>query len=75
MMIFSAEYWLAFGWGVVVVASWVGWGELVRRAAGVNVGRAGWALRAGWGMAAVLGICGFLLVAGVCNGAAIGRLW
>ncbi len=74
MMIFSAEYWLACLWGVVVLASWVGWGELVRRVCGVNVGRVGWALRAGWGMAAVLGICGVLLAAGVCDGMALGTI-
>ncbi|MGN6367665.1 MAG: hypothetical protein ACTHN5_05345 [Phycisphaerae bacterium] len=65
MMIFSAEYWAVFVWGVVVLASWVGWGELVRRVAGVSVGRVGWAMKAGWGMAAVLGICGFLEWAGI----------
>ncbi|HUO08524.1 MAG TPA: hypothetical protein VM008_09520 [Phycisphaerae bacterium] len=60
MMIFSGGYWEAAVWGVVVLASWVGWGELVRCAVGVGPERVGWALRAGWGMAAVLGISGVL---------------
>jgi hypothetical protein len=51
----------------VLLASWMGWGELVRLLVRADAHRVGWGLRAGWGISAVLAICGFLQWAQACN--------
>jgi hypothetical protein len=48
-------------WGLLVLASWLGWGSLLASGAGLRRGvRIDWGLRAGWGMAGTLAIGGVL---------------
>jgi hypothetical protein len=56
-------YWWMVMWGLVVLASWVGWGTLVSKTVRLRHGVAiDWGLRAAWGMAFTLAIGGFLLL-------------
>jgi hypothetical protein len=75
-------YWLPFGWGLLVLLSFLGWGTAVER--GLAGTTADWGLRCGWGIAVTITIGGILasfslasrraLILMVTAGAAIG-LW
>jgi hypothetical protein len=55
-----------FLWGLVVVSSFIGWGLIAARLAGVKAGDSpDWGLSAGWGMALVLVLGGVLSVFGL----------
>ena len=61
MMIWRANFWIPFAWGLLLLLSWVGWGAAFQRVLKLNRGvPVGWALRAGWGMSAVLAVGGVL---------------
>src|ERR1035438_5406794 len=51
-------YWIPFFWGLVVLASFLGWGSAIRRAA--SLPETDWGLRCGWGMAFTAVLGGFL---------------
>ena len=51
-------YWIPFFWGLAVLASFLGWGSAIRRAA--SLPETDWGLRCGWGMAFTAVLGGFL---------------
>ena len=69
----TPEFWIPFLWGLIILISWIGWGDLVRRVLfpNKNYVPADWALRAGWGMSATLAIGGWLALFHACNQIAV----
>ena len=75
-------YWIPFFWGLVVLASFLGWGSAIQRAA--SLPHTDWGLRCGWGMAFTAVLGGFLanwslaarpvLIAMVASGAVLALL-
>jgi hypothetical protein len=56
----SSDYWVPFFWGLVILASWLGWGQVAQRLLGLGARRIDWGLRGGWGLAVTLMIGGLL---------------
>lgn len=66
---------LPFVWGLVILASWIGWGRVIASAANVAHNRSVDAgLCAGWGMSLMIFFGGILNAATLCSGGAIGVL-
>ena len=75
-------YWVPFFWGLVVLASFLGWGSAIQRVA--SLPDTDWGLRCGWGMAFTAVLGGFLanwslaarpvLIAMVASGAVLALL-
>src|ERR1035441_5414052 len=55
---FLYGYWVPFFWGLAVLASFLGWGSAIQRAA--SLPETDWGLRCGWGMAFTAVLGGFL---------------
>ena len=59
---------LAVAWGLVILASWIGWGRLIARwVVGSPASRVDVGLSAGWGMTLMLLLGGVLNAAGKCG--------
>jgi hypothetical protein len=57
----NRAYVFDFIWGLCVIASWAGWGSLLRRILRISDRRsADWGIRAGWGAAVTIAIGGVL---------------
>jgi hypothetical protein len=66
-MLFHRPFQRVIGGSVIMLAAFVGWGEVIERFVLRSVTRSNWGLRAAWGMAATLaigGVAGALHVAG-----------
>ena len=66
-MALLTHYILPALWAALLLASFVGWGTLVRGALGVKRRDANWGLTAGWGISLILAMGGGLQLAAVCN--------
>ncbi len=74
-MVFTLhDYVLPFLWGLVLLASWIGWGGLIRRLFAPPRDRIDWGAQAAWGLAATLILAGFLQPLRLCTTPMLGAI-